>query len=191
MSSKKQDIIEAAFVLFYEKGIHAVGINEIIKVASVAKKTLYNHFTSKEEVIWATLEYQDKQMSAWITERLKQAETGKDALLVLFEALDDWVNDREKKLPKFRGCYFNNSSTEQGHTDKQLHQRCKSYKDKVRDLIKFHVDSFETDAQKSDLLANITCLLKEGVITTTLVENEQKSALYAMRSVENLLRFKR
>ena len=191
MSSKKQDIIEAAFVLFYEKGIHAVGINEIIKVASVAKKTLYNHFTSKEEVIWATLEYQDKQMSAWITERLKQAETGKDALLVLFEALDDWVNDREKKLPKFRGCYFNNSSTEQGHTDKQLHQRCKSYKDKVRDLIKFHVDSFETDAQKSDLLANIICLLKEGVITTTLVENEQKSALYAIRSVENLLRFKR
>lgn len=191
MSNKKQDIIETAFALFYEKGIHAVGINEIIKTASVAKKTLYNHFSSKETLILTTLEYQDQKMVAWLTEQLKQAEIGKDALLVLFEALDNWINNREKSLPEFRGCYFNNSCAEYGHTDKQLYQQCKNHKDSIKSLIKFHVESFETDVQKSTLLINTICLLKEGAITAALVEKELQSAVYAMHCLENLLRFKR
>lgn len=40
MNSKKHHIIEIAFVLFYEKGIHAVAINEVINCSESAKKSI-------------------------------------------------------------------------------------------------------------------------------------------------------
>ena len=47
---KRTHIILTALSLFYQKGIHSVGINEIISVAGVAKKTMYHHFVSKDEL---------------------------------------------------------------------------------------------------------------------------------------------
>ena len=48
---KRTHIILTALSLFYQKGIHSVGINEIISVAGVAKKTMYHHFASKDELL--------------------------------------------------------------------------------------------------------------------------------------------
>lgn len=56
MSKKRQQLINIALQLFYEKGINSVGINEILSVSGIAKKTLYNHFTSKEDLVLAALE---------------------------------------------------------------------------------------------------------------------------------------
>ncbi|WP_019614796.1 TetR/AcrR family transcriptional regulator [Psychromonas ossibalaenae] len=191
MNSKKRSIIESAFKLFYNKGIHAVGINEIIKTANVAKKTLYNHFESKDELILATLEYRDQLYMSWLTESLDKAELGKDALLVLFEALDDWLNGRAKALGPFKGCYFINTCAEYGDVNKQIYLACKEHKDNIKALIQVHVDSFEANAQKNALLVETICLLKEGVITTALVQKESTSAQNAGACLENLLRFKR
>jgi len=55
VESKRNLLITRAFELFYTKGIHAVGINEILQYSGVAKKTLYHHFTSKDELVIATL----------------------------------------------------------------------------------------------------------------------------------------
>lgn len=104
--TKKEEIIKTAFKLFYEKGIHAVGINEIIHAAGVAKKTLYNHFVSKDALIMATIEYHHQQFIGWLVSRIDQGETSKDALLIIFEALDDWFNDRVAGFESFRGCYL-------------------------------------------------------------------------------------
>ena len=59
MTNKKQQLTDTALKLFYEKGINSVGINEVLKVSGIAKKTLYNHFSSKEELVLATLEQRD------------------------------------------------------------------------------------------------------------------------------------
>ena len=48
MNDKKKLLIDTALHLFYENGINSVGINEILKVSGVAKKTMYNHFKSKD-----------------------------------------------------------------------------------------------------------------------------------------------
>ncbi|WP_299666825.1 TetR/AcrR family transcriptional regulator [uncultured Psychromonas sp.] len=56
MNKKRQLLIDTALSLFYKKGINTIGINEILQVSGVAKNTLYNHFSSKEELILAALE---------------------------------------------------------------------------------------------------------------------------------------
>lgn len=51
MSSKKEDLLVAAERLFYSHGFHAIGLKAIVQEAGVALMTLYNHFSSKEELI--------------------------------------------------------------------------------------------------------------------------------------------
>ena len=57
---KRQDILDAALVEFGEIGFAAARINRIAELASVSKRTLYNHFESKEALFDAII---DKLMS--------------------------------------------------------------------------------------------------------------------------------
>ncbi|WP_022940375.1 TetR/AcrR family transcriptional regulator [Psychromonas hadalis] len=191
MNNKKRHIIEVAFSLFYQKGIHAVGINEIIKTASIAKKTLYNHFVSKDELIIATLIYRDQLELTHLKFKLEQAEIGKDALLALFELLDDFINHRDTTLGNFRGDYFNNSCAEYGQSNQLVYATCQSHKEAIKNIIQTHINAFEQNPEKNQFLVNTLCLLKEGVINQALVQGDTNSALDATACVENLLRFKR
>jgi AcrR family transcriptional regulator len=191
MNIKKRHIIEVAFSLFYNKGIHAVGINEIIKTANVAKKTLYNHFVSKDELIIATLLYRDQLEISHLEFKLASAEIGKDALLFLFELLDDFINNRDTTLGHFRGDYFNNSCAEYAHTNPLLYEACQSHKTSVKNIIQEHVDSFEQHPEKNSFLVNSIFLIKEGVINGALVHGNLNSAKEATVYIESLLRFKR
>lgn len=51
-----QRILDAAFALIAEKGVHAVTINEITERADVGFGSFYNHFASKEAVYDAVLD---------------------------------------------------------------------------------------------------------------------------------------
>jgi len=48
-------IVEAARELFYRRGINATGVAELCAVAHVSKRTLYQHFAGKDEVVAAYL----------------------------------------------------------------------------------------------------------------------------------------
>ena len=50
-SNKEQLILEAALKLFKEKGFSAVKINDIAKEAGVGKGTIYEYYSSKEELL--------------------------------------------------------------------------------------------------------------------------------------------
>ena len=98
MTDKKLLITQTALRLFINKGIHAVGINEIIKTADVAKKTLYHHFATKEQLIIATLDYRDMLFITWMQAHMESKETAHQSITALFHALDDWFNVRAEQL---------------------------------------------------------------------------------------------
>ena len=106
MSDKKMVITRTALQLFINKGIHAVGINEVIKQSNVAKKTLYHHFISKDALIISTLEYRDQLFMQWLEQRLLKASEPKSVAIELFFALDDWFNNRVTVLGNFNGCFL-------------------------------------------------------------------------------------
>ncbi len=51
----KERILETADLLFYQQGIRAVGVDTIAAEIGISKRTLYNHFPSKDELIAAYL----------------------------------------------------------------------------------------------------------------------------------------
>mgnify|MGYP003295983096 CR=1 FL=1 len=53
---RQKEIIEAAKVLFYEKGYEQTSTVDIMRAVGIAKGTLYYHFAAKEEILDAMIE---------------------------------------------------------------------------------------------------------------------------------------
>jgi AcrR family transcriptional regulator len=99
--------LDAADELFYEEGIHIVGIDRVIEKAGVAKASLYSTFGSKDELVRAYLNRRYEQRRARITEWLTRYDTPRDKLLGVFDALGDSIAQ-----PSYHGCAFANATAE-------------------------------------------------------------------------------
>ena len=183
---KRQQLIEAAFSLFYRQGIHAVGINQILKQAGVAKKTLYAHFESKEALVKAVLAYRDQRFLVWLDTSMQSVKPGKAAILAMFDALDDWFNDRVPTLAAFHGCFFINTCSEYSEPSSTIYQQCRRHKLSVRKLIEQQVNQINFDGDNQKLTDNIT-MLKEGAIVTAQVVGDKSAAIKAKNLAECLL----
>jgi len=187
MSDKKMIITRTALQLFISKGIHAVGINEVIKQSKVAKKTLYHHFASKDALIVSTLHYRDQLFMQWLEQRLLTVRNPKSAIIEVFFALDDWFNNRVAVLGDFNGCFFINACAEYKDPVCDINRCCKTHKANVQDLLGKYVAQFEADENAAALLTKQLCILKEGAITTALVQRDLEAALKLIEVVQLLL----
>lgn len=61
-NERKNEILDAAEVLFAEKGFDHTSTNEILEAVGIAKGTLYHHFKSKEDIMDAIIERQSEKM---------------------------------------------------------------------------------------------------------------------------------
>jgi AcrR family transcriptional regulator len=101
----RERILSAAYELFSQHGIGAVGIDTIIAKSGVAKMSLYRHFRSKEELVLAFLEQREARWTRqWLEkEILSSGNAPEDRLLAIFEVFDKWF-----QRPDFEGCSFIN-----------------------------------------------------------------------------------
>lgn len=181
MTTKRQLLIDTALMLFYHKGINSIGINEVLKESGVAKRTLYSHFASKDELVLAALQQRHTIFMHWLSVKLAN-HTGNIALIsALFQALDSWFNNRETALGPFRGCFFINTSAEFSDTASDIVKYCHYHKRQVRELIASQL------ADASPLLLDAICLLKEGAIVTAQLQGTQQQAAAESIAILNKL----
>ena len=184
---KREQLVSVAFDLFYRYGVHATGINRVIAESGVAKKTLYNYFASKEELIAATVDYRDRQFFNWIEKRILEASEGRDRLYAMFDALDDWFNERDKQVYPFHGCYFINVSAEFSDAHHPIHQQCASHKKAMLDLIRKYTSKIFSDEKTVVETSEAIAILKEGTIVQAHVMGDLQSAIKAKAVIEILL----
>src|SRR5437016_5580450 len=67
-SNPRARILDASYELFSQRGIRAVGVNEVIERADVATATLYRHFPSKDELVLAFLELREQRWTKGLVE---------------------------------------------------------------------------------------------------------------------------
>ena len=72
---KRTQIINTALSAFYQKGIHWLALMKYLKGSGVAKKTLYNHFVSKDELICACIEVRDQRFNTWLSKQIAGSTT--------------------------------------------------------------------------------------------------------------------
>src|SRR5215471_14419496 len=56
----RERIVAAAVKLFYRRGFGAVGLDQVIAAAGVAKTTFYKHFDSKDDLVIAAIQRRDE-----------------------------------------------------------------------------------------------------------------------------------
>lgn len=95
--SAREQILDAAYELFTERGIRAVGVDEVIARSGVAKATLYKHFRSKNELAMAFLDRREQQWAREFIEAgsAQRATDPADQLLAIFDMLDHWYRRSE------------------------------------------------------------------------------------------------
>ncbi len=106
-SSARQRLLDAATDLFYNEGIHSVGVDRIIEEAGVTRATMYKQFAGKEGLVLAYLEGEDQVLRA-LFGQAAQASDDPDVLLDLVVAgIEQDIRDRHT-----RGCPFINAAAE-------------------------------------------------------------------------------
>lgn len=170
-SDARRRILETAERLFYAEGIRAVGIDRIIAEAGVAKMSLYNHFSSKDELVLATLAFREEKIDALFSDSLQRhRQAGLDPLAAFFASLRDWFES-----PGFRGCAFINARVE--YCDPRHPAACFSAAHKTR----FHAMLNRQIAESAGEAAARTsgpaiALLVEGAIVTAVMEQSPAAA---------------
>src|SRR5215471_21803785 len=101
-SRKRAHLLQTAWRLFYRDGYRSVGIDTLLAEANVAKMTLYNHFSSKDELIVAVIKKRSEEILTGLAAAVKAAgKSPRRRLLSVFDFLELLFG-----RPNFSGCAF-------------------------------------------------------------------------------------
>jgi AcrR family transcriptional regulator len=158
-SSARERILDSAYELFSTHGVRAVGVDDVIMRAGVAKATLYRHFPSKDTLVLAFLERREELFThGWIeVEARRRAATARDRLLAIFDLFDEWF-----RRDDFEGCSFVNILLESTNRDSPVARACIAHLERTRDVIR----AFATEAGLRDVdnFAHAFHLLMQGAV---------------------------
>lgn len=177
--SARERLLAAADELFYERGVHTVGIDTIIERAGVAKASLYSTFGSKDELIRAYLEARQEQRNARITEGLATFATPRDKLIGFFDLLDATFS-----RPSFRGCPFINATAE---------SPAGSVIEQVSDVSRAWIKSLLIDlARQAGAMDPVTlgtqlAMLYDGAVVTARMDRDAAAARTACTAATALI----
>jgi AcrR family transcriptional regulator len=171
--SMKDRILETADRLFYLQGIRAVGVDTIAAEIGISKRTLYNHFPSKDALIAAYLERR-------FVAPPRSDKSPVEQILGIFDSLE-----RRFASKDFRGCPFVNAVAEFGE-DQSVRKIAIAFKESrrlwFRDLL------LQLGATDTEGLATQLALLVDGSIAQDLVRNDPAMARAAREAAKILLK---
>jgi AcrR family transcriptional regulator len=127
----RERILKAARELFYQDGIHSVGVDAVAEAASTNKMTLYRHFASKDELVAACLRECGREIeTAWAEIERAHAGKPKEQLLAWLRFIAEF-----KLGTSERGCAFANAAVELPDPDHPARRVIEEYKSRHRELI--------------------------------------------------------
>ena len=159
-------VLEAASRLFYDHGIHAVGVDTIAEAAGVTKKTLYDRFGSKEALVVSYLQHRDRRWRVHLAEQLSLVpHPGIPRVLTIFDAAISWSDENSPK-----GCSAINARAEigDGHDGHPVFPEVARQKAWLLEL--FAELCRDAGSQDAGALAQAMMLLYEGAIVTVGME---------------------
>lgn len=169
----KDRILETADRLFYLQGIRTIGVDTIAAEIGISKRTLYNHFPSKDALITAYLERR------FVPPRASDKPPA-EQILATFDALE-----RRFSAKDFRGCPFVNAVAELGPADPSVRRIAIAFKESrrlwFRDLL------HQLGVADPEALATQLALLVDGSIAQDLVRNDPAMARAAKEAARVLL----
>lgn len=168
-TNTREKILATAEQLIYQNGIHATGMDLLVKTSGVARKTIYRYFTNKDEVAAEALNARDIRWMEWFRAECDKADTPQDRILNIFTVLKGWFESEG-----YRGCAFINTAGEVGDSADPIRHIARLHKQKLLDYIAELTEQLNTEQPLS--LARQLLILVEGAITMSRVMSDYSAA---------------
>ncbi|URQ62555.1 TetR family transcriptional regulator [Pantoea alhagi] len=175
----REKILETAERLIYQNGIHATGMDLLVRSSGVARKSIYRYFANKDDVAAAALNARDERWMQWFIMECNKGTSPQERILNMFTVLKGWFES-----DGFRGCAFINTAGEVGDPDDPVRQIAKLHKQKLLDYMLELTRQLNIEQPLA--LARQLLILTEGAITMSHVMGDA-SAADSARDVAQLL----
>ena len=168
-------LLEVAADLFYREGIRAVGVDTISQRAGVSKRTLYNRFGGKDELVAEYLRRRDERWRAYLQGVTESVVEPGEKLLAVFGAYGEWLVGED-----FRGCAFANAAAEIPDHNHPARVVARRHKERIKE----HLAGLAKDAEfdEPESLAERLLLLLEGA-TAAAAMRRRREPLDVARSI--------
>ncbi|MFF7160893.1 TetR/AcrR family transcriptional regulator [Streptomyces sp. NPDC008086] len=153
-SNSRERLLEAAATLTYRDGVN-IGVDALCKAAGVSKRSMYQLFESKDELLAASLK---ERASAYVATLLPAADDGRsprERILHVFEQVESQAG-----APEFRGCRYLAVQIElkdQGHPASRV-----AHQIKANLAAFFRAEAEQGGAGDPDLLARQLSVVFDG-----------------------------
>ena len=173
----RERILSVARSLFYREGIHATGVEHIAQEARVSKRTLYQHFPSKTQLVEEYLRVID-ETGGMPNEKALDAPgaSPRNRLLAVFDG---------QPAARFRGCPFHNAAVEAADDMPGVHDVVHEHK--LQFIARLTDVAAEAGARDPYQLAHQLAVLFEGAMSLATSLNDTASVLHARSAAEVLI----
>lgn len=178
----RQRLIDSSIRRFYRAGFRNVGLDQVLADVGVSKTAFYKHFESKEDLMLAALEGQNR----WLQETFRQmvrergGPSAHGQLRALFDVVEQIIESDD-----FHGCIFVNVSMEFPLLHEPAHQAAARSKEAIETIV--HELAVLAGAKDPRALAEELCLIMEGVYVTRHVTGRPNTIVIARRLAEQVL----
>jgi AcrR family transcriptional regulator len=181
----REKLLEAASRKFYSAGLTATGIDTVTTAAGVAKKSLYNNFSSKSDLIMTYLDARHREWMEFYARRVAEADEPAERVLAVFDAyLDHALAGYEFG---FRGCGLLNAAAELpvGDPGRDVVRR---HKEEVESIIAGHLaDMDPAPPLLEESGAEHLAFLLEGAMARAGLEGADRCLRDARKLAQTLL----
>jgi len=172
-AAMEERILDTADRLFYRQGIRVIGVDTVAAEIGISKRTLYNYFPSKDDLI-----------VAYLSRRLRPIEPMDGAPAE--QILEDFDRlERAMRKEGYRGCPFMNAVAELADPLHPAHKIAVAHKEKRRTLFRKLLK--QLNVADPDILAAQLMILGEGAVAQALVHGDPKMARTAREAARVLL----
>ncbi|MGC4951437.1 TetR/AcrR family transcriptional regulator [Streptomyces sp. DT224] len=169
-------LLDTAEELFYERGIQAVGMDQVRAASGLSLKRIYESYATKEDLVVAVLRRRDRRWRGDLAAYVEQVPAARERVLAVFDWLALWF-----ARPGFRGCAWINAHGELGTTSPAVLAEVREHKRAFRAQIAAWADA--TGAPVADPVF----LLAEGAIVTAGITGDPTPAGHARSAAATLL----
>jgi AcrR family transcriptional regulator len=174
-------LLGATSELTYEYGITGTGVDAIAARAGVTKRTLYQHFGSKDRLVAEALDDRNRRalLALETNAKRRSEETGELVILALFDVIENALRTKTKA-----GCAFINASLEINRPGHPVREAALAHLRAREGLV--HQLLTEAGMEDADLAAQVT-LLVDGAYAVGGSRRDPTAARHAKAAAAALL----
>lgn len=176
-------IIDAAYGLFWRRGFLRVSSDEIAARAGITKRTLYQHFPSKDDIITAALAHSSELALARF-QSFRRGTQARELIESFFGQLGEWAG-----TPRWSGGGFTRVVVEladqRGHPARAIARKHKAMVERWLQEALADVHVAQPGQRARDIM-----LLMEGAMALMLIHGDRQYANAAARAALQLIRLR-